>query len=62
MTPFSWRRAIGFGLAVLRLSPDAFWRMTLRELACAIEAVAPPSPPPIKRTEFEDLMRAFPDR
>ena len=29
---------MGFGLGVLRLSPEQFWRMTPRELACAIEA------------------------
>ena len=33
MTPFPWKQAIGFGLGVLRLSPDQFWRMTPRELA-----------------------------
>jgi uncharacterized phage protein (TIGR02216 family) len=39
MTPFPWKQAIGFGLGVLRLSPDQFWRMTPRELACAIETM-----------------------
>jgi hypothetical protein len=28
--PFAWHDAIGFGLGVLRLSPESFWRMTPR--------------------------------
>ncbi|MDP2411571.1 MAG: phage tail assembly chaperone [Pseudolabrys sp.] len=26
MTPFPWKQAIGFGLGVLKLSPEQFWR------------------------------------
>lgn len=59
--PFPWRRAIGFGLGVLRLSPDDFWRLTLRELALAIEAHGP-CEAPLDRSALADLMRAFPDR
>ncbi len=33
MTPFPWKQAIGFGLGVLRLPPEQFWRMTPRELS-----------------------------
>ena len=36
MQPFPWAHAMGFGFGVLRLSPDAFWRMTPRELAAAM--------------------------
>ena len=32
---FPWDEAIGFGLGVLRLPPQAFWSMTPRELAAA---------------------------
>jgi len=39
VTPFAWDEAMRFGLGVLRLPPDAFWRMTPRELARAIEAM-----------------------
>ena len=53
---------IGFGLGVLRLSPDAFWRMTPRELSCAIEAVTGVTGRPIERADFEGLMQTFPDR
>jgi uncharacterized phage protein (TIGR02216 family) len=61
-TPFPWKQAIGFGIGVLRLSPEAFWRMTPRELACAIEAVSGPMPPPLDRRALSDLMQRFPDR
>jgi uncharacterized phage protein (TIGR02216 family) len=61
MIPFDWRAAIGFGLGVLRLPPDAFWRMTPRELALAIEAVTGRAAPPIGRTALAELMRRFPD-
>ena len=60
MTPFPWKEAIGFGLGVLRLPPDAFWRMTPRELAYAIEAVRGHGPP-LTRATFTDLMRRYPD-
>jgi len=60
--PFPWREAIGFGLGVLRLSPDAFWRMTPRELAFAIAAIRGPVTAPLDRGGLDDLMRQFPDR
>jgi uncharacterized phage protein (TIGR02216 family) len=47
---------------VLRLSPDAFWAMTPRELSYAIAALCSPAAAPIERVDFERLMRAFPDR
>jgi uncharacterized phage protein (TIGR02216 family) len=61
MTPFDWRGAIGFGLGVLRLSPDAFWRMTPRELALAIEAVKGRGAAPLERSALDALMQQFPD-
>jgi uncharacterized phage protein (TIGR02216 family) len=51
---------IGFGLGVLRLSPDAFWRMTPRELAHAIETVTGRGPP-LARHELAALMQRYPD-
>jgi len=50
-----------FGFGVLHLSPDAFWKMTPRELAQAIIAVRGRMPSPIERGDFDALMRAFPD-
>jgi uncharacterized phage protein (TIGR02216 family) len=59
--PFAWDEAIGFGLGVLRLPPDAFWRMTPRELALAIQAVTERPAAPLARTTLVDLMTRYPD-
>ena len=32
MTSFPWKEAMRFGLGVLRLPPEAFWKMSPREL------------------------------
>jgi uncharacterized phage protein (TIGR02216 family) len=60
MTPFPWKQAIGFGLGVLRLSPDQFWRMTPRELACAIETITGRTVP-FNRSTLNDLVKRYPD-
>ena len=60
MTPFPWKQAIGFGLGVLRLSPEQFWRMTPRELAYAIEALSGHAAP-LDRSSFNALLERFPD-
>ncbi len=60
MRPFPWKQVIGFGLGVLKLAPESFWRMTPRELACAIEVLGR-SGVPLDRASFEELMRRFPD-
>ena len=52
---------MGFGFGVLRLAPDAFWRMTPRELARAIHAVRGPYVAPLARTDFDNLLARFPD-
>jgi len=52
---------MGFGLGTLRLPPDAFWRMTPRELAAAIDAIMPRRAAPLARGAFDALMRRFPD-
>ena len=60
MTPFPWKPAIGIGLGVLRLSPQQFWSMTPRELACAIEAVTGRAAT-LDRSTFAQLMTRYPD-
>lgn len=60
MQPFPWQQAIGFGLGVLKLSPDEFWRMTPRELAHAIEALRGQGEP-LARVRFDELMKRYPD-
>lgn len=59
--PFPWAEAIAFGLGVLRLSPEAFWRMTPRELAFAMCGLRGDVTAPLTRRTFDDLMRRFPD-
>lgn len=51
--------AIGFG--VLRLSPEAFWRMTPREFAAALRGLYGDQHPPMQREALDELMRKFPD-
>ncbi|HEU0081589.1 MAG TPA: rcc01693 family protein [Bradyrhizobium sp.] len=60
-TPFPWAEAMQFGFGVLRLSSEAFWRMTPRELAQAIIAVRGDAAAPMPRDTLDALMRAFPD-
>jgi uncharacterized phage protein (TIGR02216 family) len=60
MQPFPWDEAIGFGLGVLKLSPDEFWRMTPRELALAVKALNP-HPGALGRADLTQLMKRFPD-
>lgn len=52
---------MGAGLGLLRLSPDAFWRMTPRELAAAISALAPQPAAGLDRAGLSTLMARFPD-
>ncbi|MBK5960575.1 hypothetical protein CCR97_20575 [Rhodoplanes elegans] len=59
--PFPWDEAIGLGLGVLRLSPDAFWRTTPRELALALRARGFGLAATIDRAALDDLMRRHPD-
>jgi len=60
MMPFPWKQAIGFGLGVLRLSPQQFWSMTPRELGYAIEAVTGRVAAP-NRSTIAQLMQKYPD-
>jgi uncharacterized phage protein (TIGR02216 family) len=58
---FPWERVMRLGLGVLRLSPDAFWRMTPRELSAAVGGLFPSRPGSLARTDFAKLMQRFPD-
>ncbi|WP_375449543.1 rcc01693 family protein [uncultured Devosia sp.] len=61
MTPFPWAAAMRFGFGVLRLSSQAFWQLTPRELAAAWAAVAGEQVRPPGRSELETMMARFPD-
>lgn len=48
------------GLGTLRITPQAFWAMTPRELAAALQPhFATPAAPPADT--LADLMRRYPD-
>ena len=59
--PFPWKEAMGFGMGTLRLSPGAFWAMTPRELAAAIETVLGPRATALDHASFAALRARFPD-
>jgi uncharacterized phage protein (TIGR02216 family) len=52
---------MAFGLGLLRLSSDAFWRMTPRELAAAMEAGVGSRVAALDRVGFAALRARFPD-
>lgn len=52
---------MAFGLGVLRLSPDQFWRFTPRELASAVRALFGEAAP-LSRDVLNELIARFPDR
>ena len=52
---------MAFGFGHLRLSPDAFWRMTPRELSAAMGAAWQRRAPSLERSALAHLMREFPD-
>ncbi|MGA0561210.1 rcc01693 family protein [Ancylobacter sp. VNQ12] len=58
---FPWQAAMGFGFGRLLLSSAAFWALTPRELAAAIETVAGPARAPLGRAGLAALMARFPD-
>lgn len=60
MRAFPWDVAMRFGLGVLRLPPEAFWRMSPRELAAAWGAVVGERGT-LDRQGLEALMERFPD-
>ena len=50
------------GLGVLRLPPRAFWQMTPRELAAAMEGVSGVrAADPLRTADLAELMQLFPD-
>ena len=61
MSPFPWKAAMGFGLGVLRLPPEQFWRMSPRELSAAWGAVVGERAGPLDRQGLAQLMERFPD-
>ena len=50
------------GLGLLQLTPAAFWAMTPREFAAALDWLAPEPRAALGRSQLGELMRRFPDR
>jgi uncharacterized phage protein (TIGR02216 family) len=59
---FPWRELMALGFGRLKLSSDAFWAMTPRELAAAIEGLTGLRGVPPERSAFDALMARYPDR
>ncbi len=64
MTPFPWTEAMRVGLGVLRLPPEAFWKMSPRELAAAMAGLYGRSgvARPIDPARFAELQKRYPDK
>jgi uncharacterized phage protein (TIGR02216 family) len=53
---------MALGLGVLRLPPDHFWSMTLREMTAAIQGAFPDEPQRLAKAGLDSLMQRYPDR
>ncbi|EKX57267.1 hypothetical protein D516_1863 [Rhodobacter sp. AKP1] len=58
MGRLDWPALLRLGLEGLRLSPEAFWRLTPAELRIMLGASAVA---PLSRARLDELLRAFPD-
>lgn len=58
-TFFPWASVLRFGLGHLRLTPDAFWRLSLPELKALLATNEMPATS--TRQGLEELMALFPD-
>lgn len=59
MPLLDWPGLMRVGLSDLRLTPDAFWRLTPIELKIMLGAEA--VSPPLTRARLADLAASFPD-
>lgn len=57
----NWPALMAFGLGTLRLSPQAFWSMTPRELTAAARALHGPAPESMDETALTALCTRYPD-
>jgi uncharacterized phage protein (TIGR02216 family) len=64
MNEFPWGNILQLGIGRLRLSPEQFWRSTLRELVLAAGLVPSPnfkSGGPLLRQSLFEMMENYPD-
>lgn len=59
MSGFDWAGLMRSGLCDLRLTPDAFWRLTPLELKLMLGADG--AAPSLSRARLDELVAAFPD-
>ncbi|HRE19777.1 MAG TPA: phage tail assembly chaperone [Rhabdaerophilum sp.] len=61
---FPWREIVAFGLGTLRLSPDAFWSLSLPELLAIVDAAFNRAPAirPMMPDDLAALISRYPDR
>lgn len=59
--PFPWAKVMAIGFGVLKLSPEALWRMTPREFAASLHGLYGEPQLPLRREALSELMRKFPD-
>ena len=61
--PFPWEAVMAIGLGVLRLDPEVFWAMTLREFDAALAGASGrfSAEPSFDRARLIALMQRFPD-
>jgi len=62
-----WQDLMRIGLGQLKLPPSQFWKMTPKELKCAIEGelktfVGNGQQDPLSKSNLEKLMKKFPDK
>lgn len=60
MSRFDWPALMRAGMGDLRLSPEAFWRLTPAELELMLGPQS--GVQPLARPQLDELIRAFPDR
>ncbi|SCW79734.1 rcc01693 family protein [Ancylobacter rudongensis] len=60
-SPFPWQAAMALGFGRLRLSSQAFWALTPRELAAALRPFTGEARAPLGRAGLAALMARFPD-
>jgi uncharacterized phage protein (TIGR02216 family) len=59
---FPWRAVMALGFGRLRLSSEAFWGMTPRELAAAIDGLRGHAGETMARAALAELMARYPDQ
>ncbi|KAB0679945.1 rcc01693 family protein [Aureimonas leprariae] len=58
---FPWDEAMAAGFGLLRLTPDAFWRLSPREFAQAIRPFVRDGRDAPSRAALDRLLQRFPD-